>query len=40
MATVITTMVIAMKAPPINKIEKRGEPLFSDLNGIITNKYR
>ena len=24
MATVITTMVIAMKAPPINKIEKRG----------------
>lgn len=29
MATVITTMVIAMKAPPINKIEKRGgAPLF------------
>lgn len=31
MATVITTMVIAMKAPPINKIEKiekEGGPLF------------
>lgn len=40
MATVITTMVIAMKAPPINKIEKEGGASFSDLNGIITNKYR
>lgn len=29
MVTVITTMVIAMKAPPINKIEKEGDtPLF------------
>ena len=40
MATVITTMVIAIKSPPINKIEKEGGASFSDLNGIITNKYR
>lgn len=45
MATVITIMVIAMKAkvPPTNKILKergRPAPSFLDLNGIITNKYR